>query len=249
MRKFREWELALIDIATSWSQNHDVIPYPTAWNMSAPPQRTDGHPGWGNFSLGNNSKFMSFQQRFYSDEKAQDIYYDHLNKVFERTNSLTNIQYKNDPTILAWEPINEPQPDLKINTTDRMIQWHHRIFEYIKGKAPRQLTTTGFEAKFGEAIYKQLHHHKSVDFGCAHMWVQNWGHYDMLDKSNGSLEKSINFAKGYLDSIERWSRDLNKPFILEEFGMPRDNWQNFEQERYLVSITVVKRDNTHSLSV
>ena len=44
------------------------------------------------------------------------------------------------------------------------------------------------------------------------------------------------FATPFLLEVEGYSRDLGKPILLEEFGMPRDNWLNDGAAgKYLVS--------------
>ncbi|PWN36598.1 glycoside hydrolase [Meira miltonrushii] len=222
----------------SWANDDLQIPYPRSWDMKAAPQRDDGYAGWGNWtdaeapSQGGDD-FMSFQARFYEDTKAQELYENHLLKVLNRTNSITGRAYVHDPTILAWEPLNEPQTadaaGKKIAGTsedDPMIAWHHKVSSLIKSKAPHQLSTTGSEAKQSEALFKSLHAHHSIDFCCAHIWAEIWGYYDMLDGSSNSLQKAKHFASKYLDKVRSWSNDISKPIILEEFGMARDNWKN-----------------------
>lgn len=217
----------------AWSQGNSTIPYPRAWDIKAHPQRNDGHAGWGNWVQptpdDSINDFMSFQADFYADGQARALYKGHLDRVMGRTNSITGRTYSNDPTILAWEPVNEPQTSEAIGKTtepDPMIDWHHEVSSFIKSKAPKQLSTTGFEAKQGEKRFKQLHDSKAIDFACAHLWTEIWGHYDMLDPLTISLSKAKNFASGYLADAERWAREIGKPIVLEEFGMARDNWQN-----------------------
>lgn len=230
-----------------WANDNVQIPYPRSWDMKAVPQRNDGYAGWGNWTEAEVSQggedFMSFQARFYQDEKAQKIYENNLLKVLNRKNSITGRAYIQDPTILAWEPLNEPQTaDAAVKTIasvsgdDPMILWHHKVSSLIKSKAPRQLSTTGFEAKQSEALFKSLHDHHSIDFCCAHIWAEIWGYYDMLDDSCKSLEKAKQFASEYLEKVRSWSNEINKPLVLEEFGMARDNWKN-QGSAYIYSTT------------
>jgi mannan endo-1,4-beta-mannosidase len=169
---------------------------------------------------------MIFQQAFYKDREAQTLYMQHLDRVMHRVNTVTGNRYVDDDTILAWEPLNEPQTDGDCSGDDAMISWHHNVSTYIKQQASKQLVTTGFEAKQGERCFKRLHSHATIDFGCAHIWTEIWGHYDMLDASDRSLSRAKQFAKAYLNDVERWSEEIGKPVLLEEFGMARDNWLN-----------------------
>lgn len=229
----------------SWANDDEPIPYPRSWDIKASPQRDDGYSGWGNWTEPQEGQgeddFMHFQARFYKDEKAQKMYEIHLLKILNRINSITGRAYIQDPTILAWEPLNEPQTAdaagknmMDRSEEDPMIKWHHKISSLIKSIAIYQLSTTGFEAKQSETLFKSLHDHRSIDFCCTHIWAEIWGYYDMFDKSTTSLSKAKAFASSYLEKVRSWSDEIGKPIMLEEFGMARDNWQN-RQSTYIYS--------------
>ena len=150
----------------SWSRRAENVPFPRSWNLSAPPQRADGFVGWGDWEAGQDKEFEEYANLFYTDARSIEIYKAHLEKVIARRNSITGRLYSEDATIMAWEPINEPQLSGKPNETDAMVVWHNDIAAYIKARAPRQLLTTGFEAKQGPVAYKSLHKSKDVDYGC-----------------------------------------------------------------------------------
>lgn len=105
------------------------------------------------------------------------------------------------------------------NASDAMLHWHARTTALLKRHAPRQLVTSGFEAKQGAWYFKALHSDKNVDFACgerhtseahcgharadarvAHAWPQNWGFYTMGDASAANLERAVQFATDYLGS-------------------------------------------------
>lgn len=168
----------------SWVHNNEAIPYPPSWNLTAAPQRGDGKPGWGNYTVqgvdaASYDTFTTYVNKFYADEAAQKLYKAHALKVMNRKNTITGVVYKDDPTILAWEPVNEPQPsskqdpndsvyDLALlpNTTDAMLTWHDGMAAFLKSQAPRQLVTTGFEGKQGEWYFKKIHESKHIDYTC-----------------------------------------------------------------------------------
>jgi mannan endo-1,4-beta-mannosidase len=182
--------------------------------------------------------FDGFQGQFYKSQKAQEIYQRHLDRVLNRKNTITGRIYNQDATIMTWEPINEPQlADKGSDGKDVMIAWHNGIAEHIKSVAPLQLVTTGFEAKQGLEAFKEMHESKHIDYGCAHMWPQIWGAYNMLDPSKENIDKAIKWAKDYVLEVESYARVVGKPILLEEFGMPRDNWHNnVSAGTYLVSV-------------
>lgn len=60
---------------------------------------------WGN-GAGLN---LSSDEDFFSDPTLRDYYKAHVKKVLTRVNTFTNTTYKDDPTIFAWELMNEPR--------------------------------------------------------------------------------------------------------------------------------------------
>jgi mannan endo-1,4-beta-mannosidase len=49
------------------------------------------------------------RDRFFADEHTRALYRAHLDRLLERTNSVTGVRYVDDPTIVAWELMNESQ--------------------------------------------------------------------------------------------------------------------------------------------
>ena len=46
---------------------------------------------------------------FFSDPGARELYKDYVSYILGRRNSRTGQLYRDDPTILAWDLINEPR--------------------------------------------------------------------------------------------------------------------------------------------
>ncbi|THU51317.1 hypothetical protein C4D60_Mb06t29750 [Musa balbisiana] len=46
---------------------------------------------------------------FYTNPVVKGYYKNHIQRLLTRINSITNVAYKDDPTIMAWELINEPR--------------------------------------------------------------------------------------------------------------------------------------------
>jgi hypothetical protein len=46
---------------------------------------------------------------FFKEEKCKQLYKDHVDAMLSRVNSYNGRTYKNDPTILSWNLINEPR--------------------------------------------------------------------------------------------------------------------------------------------
>jgi mannan endo-1,4-beta-mannosidase len=46
---------------------------------------------------------------FFSNRECKRMYKENIRKVIQRVNVFTGVMYRDDPTIMAWELINEPR--------------------------------------------------------------------------------------------------------------------------------------------
>ncbi|KAF1361678.1 glycoside hydrolase [Lizonia empirigonia] len=241
----------------SWVNNNTQIPYPESWNLTAPPQRDTPGTGWGNYTkqgvdAASYSDFTGFANLIYNNTQAEKLYKDHIKTVMTRRNTVTGRLYAEDPTIMTWQPANEPQPanelgyvgiSLLPNPDDILFPWVDRITAYIRSLAPKQLISLGFEGKQGEFYFKHAQNFSTIDYATTHCWVQNWGVYDMYNASEANLKAAQDFAVTFMRNSSKWAADIGKPVFLEEFGMARDNWENKEKEYpYLSSASTSHKD-------
>ncbi|XP_076946666.1 mannan endo-1,4-beta-mannosidase 5-like [Bidens hawaiensis] len=61
--------------------------------------------GWAR----NSGVQISSDDDFYTNPIVQGYYKNHVQRVITRINTITNIAYSNDSTIMAWELMNEPR--------------------------------------------------------------------------------------------------------------------------------------------
>lgn len=161
--------------------------------------------------------YTQYASRFYNDTKANDIFKAHIRKLQTRRNKFNGRLYMEDPTIFSWQITNEPQLGPKA--------WFEEIAKFIKQGAPHQLVSSGAESKVNEDDFMNAHSSKYVDYCTAHCWVENWGYYNASDPSDKSLKEAQKFAHEFIDRSEGWAKKVNKPIVLEEFGMARDAWR------------------------
>ena len=187
-----------------WASVSDSIPYP-------PP-----HAG-GSWEI-----FQKFSAKFYSTPKAVELFNNHIKTVIARKNPYTNLEYKNDPTIMAWELGNEPRG---VDNVDAYRDWISNTTALIKQLDPNHLVTTGSEGKTSSPTSgtdpEKDHSIATVDYQTIHIWVQNWNIYSPA-KPDSTLPISIDYALNYLKEHEEISKKINKPVVLEEFGISRD---------------------------
>lgn len=163
---------------------------------------------------GDWSLFMEYAAKFYRCSECQSWYREHIEMIVNHVNPYTGLRYRDDPAIFAWELANEPR---------RYPQaWIDETAAYIKSLDPNHLVTTGSEGTPpGEnQDFQRTHDGPNIDYATIHIWPQNWGWYDPANP--GTYERAEHQAIEYLRRHVFDVAVLNKPLVLEEFGLARD---------------------------
>lgn len=172
--------------------------------------------------------FQEQSAKFYINDEANAIYRDYIRMLVNRKNTVTGVVYKNDSNIMAWQLGNEPRPapDAAENPINRkaFIDWVYSTSDYIKSLDPNHLVSTGNEgtmgSRFDMSIYSEAHQCPNIDYLTFHIWPKNWGWYKVHDTS--SFEPSLQNTLDYFAEHVEKAAELNKPTVLEEFGLERD---------------------------
>ena len=162
--------------------------------------------------------------KFYGCEPCVRSYARQVNLILDRTNRYNNRKYTEDPTVMAWELANEPRP-MRPAAADAYRQWIRDVAAMIKAKDRNHLVTIGHEGYMGTEdmkLYEEIHADKNVDYLTVHIWPKNWGWFaghKVSEGFPGVTEKTLDYIRQHLPVAER----LNKPLVIEEFGLPRDD--------------------------
>lgn len=170
-----------------------------------------------------------FTMQFYESEAANARYRDYVKAVVTRTNSVTGVPYADDGTIMAWQLANEPRPgaDSKPghNVLPAFFRWIDATAGFIKSLDAEHLVSTGSEGVVGcvneSACFLRAHENREIDYLTFHIWPKNWGWLAEADMP-GTIERSVTRAGRYVDQHVAQAEALDKPLVLEEFGLPRD---------------------------
>lgn len=202
----------------SWSNKNEAIPYP-------PPAEN-----------GDWKTYQQYSARFYSDKIAKQWFKNHIEKVINRINSINKTPYKEDTTIMAWQLANEPEGS---NNVESYRNWIHETAKFIKSLDSNHLVSIGSEGNTPSPAngtnFEIDHQSQYIDYCTFHLWVQNWGWYDPL-KAKETYDYAIEKAKDYIEEHVKIARKLNKPIVLEEFGISRD------ENSYVANSSVKVRD-------
>ncbi|XP_031498986.1 mannan endo-1,4-beta-mannosidase 6-like isoform X1 [Nymphaea colorata] len=181
---------------------------------------------WGR-SAGLN---LTSDDDFFSDPTLKGYFKSHIKTVLTRVNSFTNVTYKDDPTIFAWELMNEPRC-LSDPSGDQFQAWVEEISMYVKSIDQAHLLEIGSEGFYGPSspdkvqfnpnTFAQqigtdfLRNHKAfaIDFASAHIYADTW-------ISSAISDAHLQFTKTWMEShINDAENALNMPILFSEFGV------------------------------
>ncbi|KAJ4817614.1 hypothetical protein LUZ62_030180 [Rhynchospora pubera] len=169
--------------------------------------------------------YLNSDDDFFTDDIVKQYYKDHIKAVLTRVNSITGLMYKDDPSIFAWELINEPrcQNDL----SGRILQnWITEMTNYVKSIDNKHLLEIGLEGFYGESVPERKQFNpgyevgtdfisnnkiQGVDFANIHAYPDQW-----ISGSND--EAQLKFTKNWLESHIQDAAALGKPLMFTEFG-------------------------------
>lgn len=157
---------------------------------------------------------------FYTDARCKAAYKAWAEHLIMRVNPLTGLRYRDDPTILAWELINEPRrsgsnpalPHSPGLSSQVITDWAREMSDHIRGLDPNHLIAVGDEgfvdtgAGAHTADHLALSALPAIDFTTFHLYPEHWS-----------------FPAGLADDWIRqhiaYAEALGKPAVLEEYGL------------------------------
>ncbi len=172
---------------------------------------------------------MEHLQSFYSNAEANIKFRNYITMIINRTNKFTNVRYKDDPTIMSWELANEPrggEGEYGKDNIEYFYQWIDETASFIHKLDSNHLVTPGSEGMMGTAwqqdFFINAFKSDNIDYIVFHLWPKNWGWFkaDEIKKTiSTTKQKSIEYINEHIG----FARKLNKPVVMEEFGLPRDS--------------------------
>lgn len=172
---------------------------------------------------------------FFSEPKCAEMFQDHIKFIVNRKNSINGRVYKSDPTILAWNVINEPRCEVWVtpDCPQKLNAWYSKMAKFIKAQDPNHLVASGSEGFFGDSDGSWLGKNPGswatqtgqdflantadMDFAVAHAWPDNW----MISQDN-----QVGFLQQWLQSHLDAAKSIGKPLLFEEFGKRLDSPDN-----------------------
>ncbi|XAR55511.1 Mannan endo-1,4-beta-mannosidase [Bertholletia excelsa] len=171
---------------------------------------------------------------FFYDPSTRQYFKNHVKTLLTRKNTITGTQYRDDPTIFAWELINEPRC-MTDPSGDTLQEWIEEMSIFVKSIDNNHLITVGLEGFYGPKSSKRLTVNpgewaavlgsdfirnsklSTIDFASVHIYPDQWFH-------NQEFEDTLKYVSKWMVShIEDCDRELNKPVMFTEFGFSNLN--------------------------
>eukprot|EP00887_Chlorella_sp_A99_P004827 scaffold4.g4827.t1 len=159
----------------------------------------------------NYTERMQTPYAFFTTTPCIDLVKRYYAALLARVNTVSGLRYTDDPTIFAWDLLNEPR--CKYCGPDAVNGWYHELARYMKEDlGVKQMVTTG-GPRSGQS-FTQNHNSPHIDFAVLHLlseyilWPDNWRNppYDTA------------WGKAWIDAHEAAAAAIGKPALLEEFG-------------------------------
>ncbi len=181
-------------------------------------------------------EYVEYASRFVSLDETKELFYSYLRTMVSRVNSITGVAYKDDPAIFSWQIANEPRA-FKDELHGAFKDYLHKSAEIIRSIDPNHMISTGCEGQQGcENIpedYEAIHADPLISYCTFHIWPDNWGFKDLYGDSMAQLQNHIDVAKR-----------INKPLVVEEFGLLRDLVDG--ERSYDIATTTTHREEYYS---
>lgn len=205
---------AVIFLSNNWEWSGGFQQY-LIWNRIVPDKWLAAKPTW--------DELRDVGAEFYTCDPCMSAYAKQVELVVRRTNKITKTRYVDDSTIFAWELANEPRP-MRQSANAAYERWIADAAAHLRSQDRRHLITIGHEGRIGTeslALFERVHAGMTIDYITIHIWPKNWGWITGPTPEAG-FENALRLSTEYVEESVAVARSLNKPLVIEEFGLPRD---------------------------
>ncbi|CAH9116574.1 unnamed protein product [Cuscuta europaea] len=205
----------------------------------------------------------SSNDSFFYDPIIRGYFKNYVKTVLTRKNTVTGIEYRDDPTVFAWELINEPRC-MTDPSGDTLQDWIEEMSTYVKSIDRNHLLTVGLEGFYGPKDSKRLNVNpeswasdlgsdfirnsnlSTIDFASVHVYPDHWF------PDNQTFDDKLKFVKKWmLSHIEDGDRRLKRPVVFAEFGLSNENKEIESSQRdrfFKLILEIIFRSAKHNKS-
>ncbi|GMI69524.1 endo-beta-mannanase 1 [Hibiscus trionum] len=181
---------------------------------------------WAN----QNGQNLRNEDEFFTNSLVKEFYKNHVKAVLTRKNTISGVAYKDDPTIFAWELMNEPRCPTDPSGA-HLQNWIKEMAAHVKSIDNNHLLEIGLEGFYGESMPAKKQNNPNnnpmgtdfisnnqiteIDFATIHIYPEQW----LPPQMNSSEEGQLAFVDKWIEShILDSNSVVKKPLVIGEFG-------------------------------
>jgi mannan endo-1,4-beta-mannosidase len=193
---------------------------------------------YGGIDQYTSAKGLPYHDQFYTDPTVRQWYKNWVSHVLNHVNTISGAAYKNDPTIMIWELMNEPRcagsgpssgglPSSNSCTSQTLLNWISDVSAYVKSVDANHLVSVGDEGFFcndagvpaelnicyagvDSVAFSQV---ASVDLMGFHLYPDSW-------------QQTLGWGEQYIQQHIAAAKSIGKPVYMGEFGVLEGNIRN-----------------------
>jgi mannan endo-1,4-beta-mannosidase len=210
---YNEPQFMLFDYLVYSASQHGLRLVVTLENFWSAYGGIDTRLAWAGLPTGERER-----GKFFTCAPCNDTYKNYIRYFITRVNHYNNVAYRDDPTIFAWELMNEPRyrflgDDI---SSDVLRRWVDDIASFIKSIDSNHLVGSGVEGQgskygFGSdngADFIKIHQSPYIDFTSAHPYpTEPW--------ASLSIEETKDLIRWWIKDSHKF---VGKPFFMGEFN-------------------------------
>ncbi|KAI4333958.1 hypothetical protein L6164_018704 [Bauhinia variegata] len=187
----------------------------------------------------------SSNDSFFFDPSIRSYFKNYVKILLMRKNTITGVEYRNDPTIFGWELINEPRC-MADPSGDTLQEWLEEMSTFVKLLDKNHLVTIGLEGFYGPKDPKRLtvnpedwasklgsdfirnSNISNIDFTSVHIYPDHWFHEQ-------TFEDKLKYVSKWMRShIEDGDKILNRPVLFSEYGYSdlNENYSPSDRDKF-----------------
>uniref|UniRef100_A0A7N0UGL3 mannan endo-1,4-beta-mannosidase n=1 Tax=Kalanchoe fedtschenkoi TaxID=63787 RepID=A0A7N0UGL3_KALFE len=222
--QYNENVFQALDFVVSEAKQHGIRLLMTLIDNYDTPGGRPQHVKWAR-SKGAN---VSSDDDFFRNDVCKELYKNNAKTILTRVNTITEVAYKDDPTIMAWELMNEPRcpTDLSGKT---ITDWVTDMASYLKSIDSNHLLDVGLEGFYGPSTPERLDADRpffqvgtdyiannkvqGIDFATVHTYPDEW-------YSDSTDEVQLKFLQEWMTNHTQDAQNILKmPVLYAEFGV------------------------------
>lgn len=151
---------------------------------------------------------------FWECASCERSYREHVRRVVGRTSTRTGVAYAEDPTIFAWELVNEAEA-AGAHGEAAMLAWMARQAAFVRSLGPRQLVSAGhigYSRSDDRALFARVCALPGIDYCDSHAYPLR----------RGRVRSVAGLGRWVDDRVQVAHHDVGRPLLFGELGVRTD---------------------------